>query len=188
MLIEGSRGFDRGMKLVIWPDQRQGRRRGEQFRIRGGDKQLVGVLRIQYLPGVKRHDLNAPEAARQVRIGKNGIDAGRQRSVFGGLKLGRAYKPQDAENGCAGPPHSWILALGEPEFLYPRPGCTDASLPRARFGFRYSTILRYAAGLPMGPGIPQPGAGETHAGHGRCQRDPRLVLRWRRVLRSRPCG
>src|SRR5437016_11475367 len=152
MLIESSAGLDRGMKLLARPDQRQGRRRCEQFCIRGGDKQLVGVLRVQYLPGIERHDLNTPKAARQAGIGKDGVDSRRQGPMFGGLKLGRSHKPQDCEDSCPGPPHSWILALGEPEF----PGLDEAAGKRpGRVPGSVSGNLqsyRYAAGLPMGPG------------------------------------
>src|SRR5215469_15073198 len=79
MLVDGSRGFYRGVELILGPDQCQRGSRGEKFGVGGGRKKFIGVEAVERLTGRERDDFNTPEAARDVRLVEDAADLGRKR-------------------------------------------------------------------------------------------------------------
>src|SRR6202030_4850212 len=74
-------GLNRGAKLVVGADQRQGSRGGEQFRVRSRRKKFGGIERVKNFSSCGRGNFNTPKAACQVRLRKNGFHLLLQRNT-----------------------------------------------------------------------------------------------------------
>src|SRR5207302_7072189 len=72
--VYGPGGLDRGTALIARTYECERGRRGEQFRIGGGNEELVRVLRIQNLTGGQGDNFYAPEPASHVGVREDGGD------------------------------------------------------------------------------------------------------------------
>src|SRR4029077_7693735 len=73
-LVHSGLGFHGGVKAIVGADERQGGGGGEQLGVGSRREQFFGVVFVERFPAAERDNLDAPEAAGDVRLRQDAID------------------------------------------------------------------------------------------------------------------